>query len=110
MIHGIQIILYEVEQTDTDDFGAPVYQETPVIVDNVLVAPASANEILDSVNLYGKKAVYSLGIPKGDTHAWEDRKVSFFGQDFRVFGKPVQGIDDLIPLAWNKKVMVEAYE
>ena len=110
MIKGIPVTLYTVEQTGTDDFGAPVYTETPVTVDNVLVAPASANEILETTNLYGKKAVYTLGIPKGDAHDWENRKVSFFGQDFRVFGIPVQGIDDLIPLDWNKKVTVERYE
>jgi len=110
MIHGIPVTLYTVEQTGTDDFGAPIYKETAVTVENVLVAPASANEILETTNLYGKKAVYTLGIPKGDTHVWEDRKVSFFGQDFHVFGKPTQGIDDLIPLDWNKKVMVECYE
>lgn len=110
MIHGIPITLYAVEQTGTDDFGAPIYKETAVTVNNVLVAPASANEILEATNLYGKKAVYTLGIPKGDTNSWENRRVSFFGQDFRVFGIPIQGIDDLIPLGWNKKVTVERYE
>ena len=110
MIHGIPITLYTVEQTGTDDFGAPIYKETAVTVNNVLVAPASANEILEATNLYGKKAVYTLGIPKGDANSWESRRVSFFGQDFRVFGIPIQGIDDLIPLGWNKKVTVERYE
>ena len=110
MIHGIPVTLYTVQQTGSDGFGAPIYKETAVTVDNVLVAPASNTEILETTNLYGKKAVYTLGIPKGDTHVWEGRKVSFFGQDFRVFGIPQQGIDDLIPLDWNKKVMVERYE
>ncbi len=110
MIHGIDVTLYTVQQTGSDDFGAPIYKETAVTVSNVLVAPASNQEILETTNLYGKKAVYTLGIPKGDTHNWENRKVSFFGQDFRVFGIPQQGIDDLIPLDWNKKVMVERYE
>ena len=110
MIHGIPVTLYTVQQTGSDDFGAPIYKETAVTVDNVLVAPASNTEILETTNLYGKKAVYTLGIPKGDTHVWEGRKVSFFGQDFRVFGIPTQGIDDLIPLEWNKKVTVERYE
>jgi len=51
-----------------------------------------------------------LAIPKGDTNIWEDQEVRFFGERFRVFGKPLQGIDDLIPLEWNKKVTVERYE
>lgn len=108
-MRGITVTLYEVTQTGTDAFGEPIYTENPVTVDNVLVAPSSEQEILDTVNLYGRKAVYTMAIPKGDTHEWENRKVSFFGEDWRAFGIPAQGIDDLIPLGWNKKVTVERY-
>lgn len=107
---GITVTLYEVKQTGTNEFNEPIYEETPTQVNNVLVAPTSTQEILDSINLYGRKAVYTLAIPKGDTHEWENRKVSFFGKDFRVFGIPTEGIDENIPLAWNKKVTVEVYE
>ena len=58
----------------------------------------------------GRKAVYTLAIPKGDTHEWEDQKVIFFGKEWRVFGAELEGIEDLIPLDWNKKVYVERYE
>ena len=44
---GITVTLYERVQAGTDPFGHPVYEETPVQVDNVLVAPASVTEILD---------------------------------------------------------------
>lgn len=77
-----------------------------ILVDNVLVAPASADEILEADNLYGKKAVYTLGIPKGDTNDWQDQWVSFFGLDWQTFGIPLEGIDALVPTAWNKKVTV----
>jgi hypothetical protein len=43
-------------------------------------------------------------------HTWTDRKVEFFGETFRAIGAPTQGIDALIPLAWNKKIRVERYE
>ena len=109
MIHGITVILHDMVQTGTDPFGAPMYREDPVPVQNVLVAPSSAQEILDTTELYGKKAVYTLGIPKNDTHVWEDRVVEFFGERWRVFGIPLKGIDDMIPLEWNMKVMVERY-
>ena len=107
---GITVTLYEVVQTGVDAFNEAVYKEQPVEVANVLVSPSSESEILDTTNLYGKKAVYTLAIPKGDTHDWEDRKVDFFGESWHVFGIPEQGIDGLIPLDWNKKVMVERYE
>lgn len=109
MLKGITVTLYTVTQTGVDDFNRPIYAETAVQVPNVLVAPLSDTEILDTVNLTGKKATYQLGIPKGDTHDWENRRVSFFGEDWRVIGHPTEGIDAMIPLRWNKKVKVESY-
>jgi hypothetical protein len=109
LIKGITIILYEKTQTGTDRFQRPVYEETPIKVKNVLVAPASAEAVTDQTNLTGKKAVYTIAIPKGDTHEWEDRTVEFFGKKWRTSGPVQEGIEDLIPLGWNKKVTVEEY-
>lgn len=109
-IHGIDVILYEKTQTGTDAFHAPVYAETPVTVSNVIVSPASSDDLPEMLDLTGKKAVYTLGIPKGDTHDWEDRKVEFFGKTWHTFGFVLEGIPDLVPLGWNKKIQVEAYE
>lgn len=108
-IKGITVTLYERTVTGTDGFGAPVYTETPVDVSNVLVAPSSDTDVVNAMQLYGKKAVYTLGIPKSDSHDWEDVDVAFFGKRWRTFGFGSEGIGDLIPLAWNKKVMVERY-
>ena len=106
----ITVTLYEKTAIGEDAFHKTIWGETPVNVSGVLFAPSSAQEILDSTNLYGKKAVYTLAIPKGDTHVWEDRRVRFLDQDWHVFGIPLEGINENIPLAWNKKVMVERYE
>ena len=107
---GITVTLYEETEVGEDAFNQAIFEETPVEVENVLVTPSSHSEILDSVNLYGKKAVYTLAIPNGDTHDWEDRRGEFFGESWRVFGIPSEGIDGLMPLDWNKKVTVERYE
>lgn len=109
MIKGIPVTLYERAQTGVDGFNKPVYEETAVIVENVLVAPAQEEEVLDTLNLTGRRAVYTLGIPKGDTHIWEDRDVEFFGERWHTIGMPIQGIEAMIPLSWNKKVRVERY-
>lgn len=108
-IKGITVTLISKTKTGTDPFGAPIYTETETEVENVLVAPTSTTEVLDRLALTGRKAVYTLAIPKGDTNAWENQEVRFFGERWRVFGIPEQGIDDLIPLDWNKKVTVERY-
>ena len=79
-------------------------------MDNVLIGEPSTEDIATELNLSGKRLAYTLAIPKGDTHTWEGRDVSFWGERFRVIGKPTQGIEYLIPLSWNKKVKVERYE
>lgn len=109
-IRGIDVTLYEKTVTGVDEFNNERYEEVPVVIHNVLVAPASAQETLDSHNLYGKKAIYTLAIPKGDEHEWEDVRVSFFGKDWKTFGIPLEGIECDIPLDWNKKVTVDRYE
>lgn len=110
MLKGITVILVSKQKTGEDPFGAPVYGEIEIAVDNVLVAPTSSDDMVNQLNLTGRKAVYTLAIPKGDDNAWENQEVRFFGERWRVFGIPLQGIDDLIPLSWNKKVTVERYE
>ena len=79
-----------------------------VTVDNVLVAPLIENSPLPALNAE-HRAVYHLAIPKSDTHRWEGQLVQFWGQTWAVLGIPTQGIDELIPGPWNKKVTVELY-
>lgn len=110
MIKGITVKLYERTATGTDPFGHTTYAEEPVTVENVLVAPASTTEILDMLNITGKKAVYDIAIPKGDNHTWKDARVDFFGESWRVIGLPKQGIDENVPGRWNQRWMVERYE
>lgn len=106
---GTTIQLQVKTETGRDDFNAPIYSEEWVDVENVLVAPVSTTDAIDILNLTGKKAVYQMGIPKGDTHDWNDSKVRFFGEIWQTIGFPQEGIEGLIPLSWNKKVLVERY-
>lgn len=78
-------------------------------VDNVLVAPLIENSPLPATNAAGHRAVYHLAIPKTDEHRWEGQLVQFWGRTWAVLGIPTQGIDELIPGPWNKKVVVELY-
>lgn len=110
LIKGITVTLYQQTQTGVDGFNNPIFAETPTDVDNVLVYPTEDKDIVDALQLYGKKAVYEICIPKGDTHTWEDCRVDFFGESFRVFGAGKEYIDENVPLEWNKKFKVEKYE
>lgn len=109
MLKGRTVTLYLRTQTGTDPFNRPIYTETAEPVENVLIAPVSTEDVINELNLSGKRAVYQLGIPKGDAHDWVNAHVSFFGQDWRTIGFPTEGQDELIPLQWNRKVTVERY-
>lgn len=109
LIHGIPIILYNRNDTGLrDELNRPV-QGTPIKiqVNNVLVQPLTEQEITDTLNLTGRKAVYRLCLPKGDTHEWSDAYVSFFGKQWHVIGDVMEYIEDMVPLSWNKQIRVE---
>ena len=107
MLKGIDIILYEKTKTGEDAFHAPIYTETPVTVHNVLVGEPATEDIVNDLQLYGRRLAYTLALPKGDANDWHNVTVEFWGQKFRTYGDVVQGIENLIPLCWNKKVKVE---
>lgn len=110
MLKGIPVKLYEKVKVGVDDFNAPVYEEVEKYVDNVLIAPSTNDDIITSTDMVGKRAIYTLGIPKGDTNKWEDSIVEFFGHKWHVFTFAIEGIEAMVPLQWHKKVMVERYE
>ena len=99
MIKGITVTLYEKEKINEDAFGKPIYKETPIKVKNVLVAPTNTSEILDTLNLTGKKAVYTIAIPKGDEHVWEDNEREFFRRNLESDRASTAGMNTNI--RWN---------
>lgn len=109
LLQGIPVTLYERQKTGTDAWNAPVYTEVPVTVNNVLVTPADPDDVVSDLQLYGKRAEYTLCLPKDDAHVWENRTVEFFGRRWRVFGFPAEYIGQNLPLGWNRKVRVERY-
>ena len=108
-IVGIDVVLHQKTQTSVNSFNEPIYSETTVTVHNVLVAPTTSDDIIDENSLVGRKEVYTLAIPKGDTNDWENQIIEFWGKTFKSFAIPQQGIEANIPLEWNKKVLVERY-
>lgn len=109
-LKGITIKLIEKEKTGVDEFGHALYEENECFVDDVLVAPEQASELVADTNVNVSKTIYNLAIPKGDSHNWKNADVKFFGKKWHVIGLPIEGIEEMIPLKWNKKVTVELYE
>ena len=109
MLHGITVQLEQKTEAGRDAFNRPVYITAYEDIDNVLVGRPDPQEVTDTLNLTGKKIEYILGIPKGDTHDWLDKKVIFWGQEFHTIGFPETGIQDLIPMDWGMNVRVERH-
>ena len=113
-IHGVAIGLVIEEEVGTDPFNRPIYEETIETVENVLVGTPDAysKSEAESFNLTGRRVGYTLAIPKGDTHNWENATVILpppFEGRYRTIGIPTATIEENTPLAWNKKVQVERY-
>lgn len=109
-IHGITVTLLERAQVGVDEFRRPVYDETPLEIENVLVGQPTTDELTDTLNLTGKRVAYVMALPKGDAHEWENRRVMLpepFAGTYQTIGFPTAGIEENIPLAWNKKVKLE---
>lgn len=106
---GMTIQLVKKTQIGTDSFNAPVYSEELINVDDCLVGQPTADDMSNTLALYGKTIAYTIGIPKGDTNNWIDTEVIFFGERFRTIGYPETGIQANIPLRWGQNIKVERY-
>lgn len=109
----VSVILTEKTQSGTDAFNQAVYTTEEKTVSGVLVGEPSTNDITNAFTTYGAKLVYTLAVPKGDSHNWEDTTVILpepFAGTYHTVGIPTAGIEENIPLRWNKKVQLERYE
>lgn len=109
MIRGIDVTLYRKQQTGEDAFGAPVFNEVSETVHNVLVGEPTAEDLVNELQLYGKRLAYTLALPKGRRARLARRDGRVFRARFRTYGDVTEGIEAMIPLQWNKKVKVERY-
>ena len=73
-IKGITITLIDKVEIKKDPMGNPVYEDLEIEVDNVLVTPTSTDDITSNLELEGKKAVYTLAIPKGNANVWKKQR------------------------------------
>lgn len=110
MIKGQTVKLHIKTVAGQDAFGMDEYIDTVVNVDNVLISPTASEDIVNEMQMYGKHSVYTLSIPKGDNHVWEDTQIEFFDKVWKSFGPITEYQEELVPLDWNKKVKVELYE
>lgn len=105
-LHGITVTLIT-RTAELDEHNHPTWVEHREEVANVIVGEPVQAEQEPELEVKKGRAAYTLGIPKGDTHDWEDVIVEFWGKRWRQYGRIIQSIEDLVPLDWNKKITVE---
>lgn len=107
-IKGKSVVLHTRTVKEYDPLGNPIYQTADTTVYNVLWNVSTADDLIDTSRLEGTQELYTLSIPKGDTNTWLENTVTFNGKTFHCYAES-EGIDNLTPLEWNKKVLVERY-
>lgn len=109
MIKGETVILIEKIKNGTDAFGAPIFTENEVEIKDVLIGNPSTDAVINELQLYGKRLIFVLGIPKGDNHNWQDTIVVIRGERFKTYGFPLTQTAANVPGRWNMQVKVEIY-
>ncbi|MFM1580726.1 hypothetical protein ABGF48_00730 [Helcococcus bovis] len=110
LIQGIIVTLINRVKIGENPLREPIYEEKEIEVQNVLVAPATADDLVNVGDLEGRKTIYTIAIPKGDTNIWENQKVKFLNKTWKVITEAEEGIESMMPLAWNKKYKVERHD
>lgn len=105
----ITVQLAKKTQGADDPFGMPTETEQIIDVPGCLVGQPSSDDITQTMEMYGKKIAYVIGVPKGDTNTWVDTEVIIWGERYKTIGFPETGIQGNIPLKWGKNVKVERY-
>lgn len=109
-MRGETVILISRKPIGHDPFGAETYEEEEIKVDDVLIGNPGTDDVVSDLNLYGKRLVFVLGIPKTDSHDWKDKTIIIRGQRFRTYGFPLTQTMANVPGRWNTQVKVECYE
>lgn len=104
------LLINEVDTGYRDKTNRPITGEVATTVSGCLIAPVSTEDVVNTINLTEKTAVYQIAIPKGDANDWVNAKIYYNGNYYRTIGIPEEGIEGNIPLKWNKKIKVERYE
>lgn len=110
LIKGTKITLYDRVQNGVDGFNAPIYEETQVTVENILICPVMTDDIVTDTQMQGKQQEYELCIPKTDTNMWENRRVYIPGMGmFKTFGFLQSWMPENTPGPWNRKIKAKRF-
>ena len=108
MLTGETVVVAKRTETGRDEFNNPTFSDEETAVDNVLVAPGEAADVIESVRPEGVEVNYTLYFPKTFTGDLECEKVKVRGEWLDVIGHPDRYADEVCPTDWNMVVMAGA--
>ena len=107
MIRGETVLVSFFEEGKRDAHNNPdPGHGDPIAVDNVLVAPAAASDVIDSVRPDGRLIRYTLYFPKTFTDDLTKALVKVRDDTLPVVGSPRPWCPDMTPGQWNLVVQV----
>lgn len=107
---GETVHILRLEQIGVDDGNMPVYAYPPVYepIENVLVAPGSRQDLIETIRPDGVVINYTLHFPKTFDERLKNRRILVRGRECKVVGDPDHYMLESTPTPWWMPVEVTA--
>lgn len=103
---GETVVVLDRKQVGVDGFNNPIWEDEPVNVANVLVAPVDGEDNIATTRPEGTRVRYTLYFPKTFEDELEGLKIIVRGEQLRVIGKPDHYDPVNCPTKWWQVVKV----
>lgn len=110
-MNTLTLIFKKKQEVDKDEFNNPVYELTPIVVEDCLIAP-----ITEPTNAREKEAMTQsreqvrIHLPKTFDGDVSGSFVDYDGKCFRVDADSVVFMKDNCPTKWNRYFRAEVYD
>lgn len=106
---GETVTITQRSEVGRDGFNNPIFEDTETDVENVLVAPATGDDVIESVRPEGSEVKYTLYFPKTFVGKLENERVKVRGDWLDVIGCPDCFDLNNCPTDWNMVVKVGVF-
>jgi len=110
LLEGETVVVIQRAEVGRGAGNTPIYTTVEETVDNVLISPASTDDVIESNRPDGTELVWNLDFPKTFTGPLRGCRVRVRGEEFHVVGDPRPYLPTLTPGQWNRPVKVERRE
>jgi hypothetical protein len=107
-VEGEAVVVHRRTQSGTNSHNQPIYTTETEIVENVLVAPGAAADVVENARPDGTTIAWTLYFPKAFAGSLRGARISVRGETpAPVIGDPKPYPDEATPTDWNMPVTLE---